>query len=35
MIIAKEALISGILTESEGAVIFDGTPYGLDKRVFS
>lgn len=31
---AKEALKRGILKKSEGAVIFDGTPVGLDKRVF-
>jgi arginyl-tRNA synthetase len=32
--IAKEALKKGILKKSEGAIIFDGTKYGLDKRVF-
>jgi len=32
--IAKEALKKGILKESQGAIIFDGEPYGLDKRVF-
>ena len=32
--IAEEALDKGILTKSEGAVIFDGTLHGTDKRVF-
>lgn len=32
--IAKEAKNKGILVESEGAIIFDGEPFGLDKRVF-
>lgn len=32
--IAKAALKKGILTKSEGAIIFDGEKYGLDKRVF-
>jgi len=32
--ISKDALKKGILKKSEGAVIFDGEPYGLDKRVF-
>lgn len=31
---AKEAVKKGILKESEGAIIFDGKPYGLDTRVF-
>ncbi len=31
---AKELLKQGILKESEGAVVFDGTQYGLDTRVF-
>ncbi|MCR4328942.1 MAG: arginine--tRNA ligase [Candidatus Roizmanbacteria bacterium] len=30
----EEAIKKGILTKSKGAVIFDGTPYGLDTRVF-
>jgi arginyl-tRNA synthetase len=30
----NEAIEKGILEESEGAVIFDGTKYGMDKRVF-
>ena len=32
--IAKQALKKGVLTESEGALIFDGEKYGMDKRVF-
>jgi len=32
--ISKNALKKGILKTSEGAVIFDGEKYGLDKRVF-
>lgn len=32
--ITKKALKKGILTTSEGATIFDGEKYGLDKRVF-
>src|SRR3989338_242801 len=32
--ISKDALKRGFLKRSEGAVIFDGEPYGLDKRVF-
>jgi len=32
--LAKKAMIKGILKKSEGAVIFDGEPYSLDKRVF-
>ncbi|MEK7611429.1 MAG: arginine--tRNA ligase [Patescibacteria group bacterium] len=32
--IAREALKSGILKESQGAVVFDGSEYGLDTRVF-
>lgn len=32
--IAKKALKDKILTKSDGAVIFDGTKYGIDKRVF-
>ncbi|MBI2084529.1 MAG: arginine--tRNA ligase [Candidatus Aenigmarchaeota archaeon] len=32
--IAKKALKKGILTKSEGAIIFDGEKHGLDKRVF-
>lgn len=31
---ARELLKKGILKESEGAVVFDGTEYGLDTRVF-
>lgn len=31
---SKELLKKGILKESEGAVVFDGTEYGLDTRVF-
>lgn len=31
---SKELLKMGILKESEGAVVFDGTEYGLDTRVF-
>ncbi|MBD3280470.1 arginine--tRNA ligase, partial [Candidatus Dojkabacteria bacterium] len=31
---AKEAEKKGILTKSEGAIIFDGSKYGLDTRVF-
>ena len=31
---AKEAVKKGILKESDGAIIFDGKPYGLDTRVF-
>ena len=30
----KEAMKKGVLKESEGAIIFDGKPYGLDTRVF-
>jgi arginyl-tRNA synthetase len=29
-----EALEKGILTKSQGAIVFDGTKYGLDTRVF-
>ncbi|OGD62094.1 hypothetical protein A2160_04655 [Candidatus Beckwithbacteria bacterium RBG_13_42_9] len=29
-----EALERGILTKSQGAIVFDGNPYGLDTRVF-
>ncbi len=32
--IAKKALEKGILTKSQGAVVFDGTKHGLDTRVF-
>ncbi len=32
--IAKQALKKGILTKSDGAIIFDGEKHGLDKRVF-
>lgn len=32
--LAREAQAKGILKESEGAVVFDGAPYGLDTRVF-
>lgn len=32
--IAKDALKQGILSESDGAVIFDGKKYDLDTRVF-
>lgn len=32
--IAKDAVKKGILTESKGAIIFNGEPYGLDTRVF-
>ncbi len=32
--LAQEALQKGILQKSDGAIIFDGTTYGLDKRVF-
>ncbi|OGG02517.1 hypothetical protein A2Z33_01830 [Candidatus Gottesmanbacteria bacterium RBG_16_52_11] len=32
--IAKDAVRKGILKESDGAIIFDGKPYGLDTRVF-
>mgnify|MGYP003965609565 CR=1 FL=1 len=32
--IAKKALERGILKKSEGAVVFDGSQYGLDTRVF-
>lgn len=32
--LAKQALKRGILESSDGAVIFDGTNHGLDKRVF-
>ncbi len=32
--LAKKATEKGILKESQGAVIFDGEPYGLDTRVF-
>ncbi len=31
---AREAVKKGILAQSEGAIIFDGKPYGLDTRVF-
>ncbi|MBN1373912.1 arginine--tRNA ligase [Candidatus Dojkabacteria bacterium] len=31
---SKQALEKGILKESDGAVIFDGKPHGLDTRVF-
>ena len=31
---AKELLAKGILKESQGAVVFDGKPYGMDTRVF-
>ncbi|MCR4326407.1 MAG: arginine--tRNA ligase [Candidatus Roizmanbacteria bacterium] len=30
----EQALEKGILTKSDGAVIFDGSPYNLDTRVF-
>ena len=32
--IAKEAVKKGILKESDGAIIFEGKPSGLDNRVF-
>ncbi len=32
--ISKKALKKGVLKKSQGAVIFDGEKYGLDKRVF-
>ncbi len=32
--LAKEAVKGGVLKESDGAIIFDGKPYGLDTRVF-
>ena len=32
--IAKKALKEGVLTKSKGAVVFDGSKYGLDTRVF-
>ncbi|OGI15949.1 arginine--tRNA ligase [Candidatus Micrarchaeota archaeon RBG_16_49_10] len=32
--LANEAERKGVLKKSEGAIIFDGEPYGLDKRVF-
>jgi arginyl-tRNA synthetase len=32
--VCYEALKKRILTRSKGAVVFDGTPYGLDTRVF-
>jgi len=32
--IAKKALKKGILKKSQGAVVFDGSKYGLDTRVF-
>ena len=31
---AREALEKGVLKESQGAVVFDGSAYGLDTRVF-
>ncbi len=31
---AKDAVKKGVLKESDGAIIFDGKPYGLDTRVF-
>ena len=31
---AREAVVDGVLKESEGAIIFDGKPFGLDTRVF-
>jgi len=31
---AKDAVKRGVLKESDGAIIFDGNPYGLDTRVF-
>ncbi len=34
MLIAKGALKAKILKVSQGAVVFDGAPYGLDVRVF-
>lgn len=32
--LAKDAVKKGVLTESEGAIIFNGEKFGLDKRVF-
>lgn len=32
--LARDAVKKGVLTESEGAIIFNGKPYGLDTRVF-
>lgn len=32
--IARTAVKKGVLEESEGAIIFNGQPYGLDTRVF-
>ncbi len=32
--LAKEAVKSGVLKESDGAIIFDGKPHGIDTRVF-
>lgn len=32
--LSREAVTKGILKEDAGAIIFDGTPYGLDTRVF-
>jgi len=32
--ISKQAVKKGILQESDGAIIFDGKPYGTDTRVF-
>lgn len=31
---SRDLLDQGILTKSQGAVVFEGTPYGLDTRVF-
>jgi arginyl-tRNA synthetase len=32
--IAKDAVKKGILKESDGAIVFDGKPYGIDTRVY-
>lgn len=32
--LAKEAVVKGVLKISEGAIIFNGKPFGLDTRVF-
>lgn len=34
MAMVEEQLDNGVFRESEGAIIFDGEPYGLHKRVF-
>lgn len=32
--LAKDAVAKGVLKESDGAIVFDGKPHGIDTRVF-